>query len=176
MKQTTVFRGEKQDYDKHQKSPIEEGHEEGIKELAKEHEKNQKKLEELLDKTHNCLYQIKTVFPLDLFPSTLTVDANKIDLIDRYFFASDVRSSIPVQDVKSVSIESNMFFSTLKVIIDMPQDNSIIVGPLKKREALRMKRIIQGLNVCAKEEVNVLDISSNELLSKAEELGRTREN
>ncbi len=170
MLNTTVFRGNPR------ASPEEvEGIKEGAREHIKEKEKNEKKLDELLFQSHTCLFQIKTVFPFDLFPDTLSVDPGKVDLIGRYFFASDVRTSIPIKDIKSVAVESNILFSTIKIIIDMPQDNSMRVGPLHRHDALRAKRIILGLNVCEKENVDISKIPGEELLAKAEELGKTKE-
>jgi len=45
-----------------------------------------KQLNELIDKSQTVLFETKTVFPFDLFPSTITVDQTKINIINSTLF------------------------------------------------------------------------------------------
>lgn len=152
-----------------------EGEKEVIKESAKEEEKSKQKLHTLLKRSELRVFSMNTVFPFDLFPDTLTVDENKVNLTFREFFASEVKNSIAIKDISTVTVESGFFLSTMKFLLVHPnqEENVIKMGPFKRMEAERAKRIILGLSICIKEGVEVSKINDQDLVRKIEELGTT---
>lgn len=133
------------------------------------------KLEDLIENSKVALLKIKTAIPLNPFPDKVIVDINKVTIIYQYFFSSEHIHSISIKDISDVLVETGLFFSTLKIIDVGFTENSIDINYLKTKEAIRARKLIQGLIVAHK---NGIDLSKNEfsnLCAKLEDLGNAEE-
>lgn len=132
-------------------------------------------LNELVEKSHNCLIKVSAVFPFDIFPNKITVDVNQVNIIIKEFFWSERRHSIHIKDIMDVFIDTSLFFSTIKIVDRGYTDNGIDIKWLKNNDAIRLRRIIQGLIIAHRQQLDFTKIDTKDLVSKIEDLGRVKE-
>ncbi len=153
---------------------VEESFKEAVRELIKEQAKEQQKFNQLVNHASNTFFKAKTVFPFSFLPSNITIDSEKITIQTSNLFSSGELRSIPIKNVSHVYLESGPIFATLFIIDQGIMDGatSVEVTHLKKEEAKRARRIIQGLMIAHKEGVDVLKLQDAEIVRKLEEIGR----
>lgn len=138
----------------------------------KENEQHDQKLNDLVEQSRNPLFTFQTAIPLNPFPDKVTIDINKVNIIYRYFFSSEHIHSVSIKDISDVLVETSWFFSTLKIIDVGFTENSIDVNYLKTNEAVKARKIIQGLIVANKSGVDLSKCDISDLIEKLEELGK----
>lgn len=149
-------------------------HSEAIKDAVKEEEIQKDKFNTLLSNGTRVLYKLNSVFPFAFFPDTLTVDCEKVTLkLVEFFFASEIRS-IHIKNISHVYVDTSPFFATMTLLDQsvMSEKTAIAIPYLWKGQAMRARRIIQGLIVAHKEKIDVQKIHDNDLVNKLEEIGR----
>src|SRR5581483_2822967 len=132
----------------------EKGHEEFLKEDAKEEEKATQQLEDLVGMADLILFQVDSANPLELFPSTLIIDTAKASIIHRQFFATERVHSVMIKDVSDVFIDTSPFFAKLSIVDTGFTENEVAIEFLKKDDAVRARRIIQGLVIANQKEID----------------------
>jgi hypothetical protein len=139
--------------------------------------KEAKKLDDLVKKSSRELFRMSTVFPFDLFPNTITVDEEKVNIIYRYFFNLEKNIfSILIKNITGVYIRNFWFLTAMTFEVTGYETNPEPVRFLYTRDAIRARRIILGLVACEKEKVDISKIPTDELVAKAEEIGKANEN
>lgn len=158
--------------------PVQEGRDEAVKDLVRESEKNKQKLDELVEKSGRALFKASTVFPFELFPTTLIIDENKVTIFYREFFWSERIHSIMIRDIKDVIVETSLFFATLIIIDDAFKDDPVRIHYLWKKQAMHARKLVQGLIVSIKGVISPMvggveftNISPKDLMVKLEHLG-----
>ena len=144
-------------------------------EIQKEISNNERKLDVLVKKSSQVLLNVKSVFPFDLFPDNLTIDSNKVNVVTKAFFASGRVHSIYIEDVYDVFVEAGPIFATLKIVDKGFVENLVEVKYLKKNEAYKARRIIQGLVVAVKDKIDLAGLEGEDFARKIEELGKATE-
>jgi hypothetical protein len=130
------------------------------------------KLKELVETSHEILVTATTVFPLTLFPDTVTVDRNKVNIHRRNFFFTEEIESIKVEDILKVTCSLGPVFGSISIALVMQPDNANTVKNFWRNDAMRLKRILQGYIVALNNEVDCSKLPKNELLDMLYELGR----
>lgn len=140
---------------------------EGIKEGVK-HELD---FGNLVEKSDQLLIKIKAVFPFDFFPNEISVDVNKVNIVNNYFLSQRVHS-ILIKDISDIYLDSSILFASLN-IIDWGFNNnkSITINYLKKDEASQTLNIIQGLMVSSRQNIDLSKIDVPDFKNKVEILG-----
>lgn len=153
-----------------------EGTLEAIKELVKERAKNYQRLNALLAKSESVpLYRLSTFWPLKFFPVHIEISSDRINITFWIFMFSGKVISLTTDIIQEVSIESGPLFSALKIETNKPMEPLVEVNYLKKEEAMKARRIIQGLITARKNEVNLENINPKELAEKLEGIGKTKQ-
>lgn len=134
-------------------------------------EKNIEMLEKLAKGTRDVLVRTKSVFPFDFFPDEITVDENKVNITFKEFFFSEDIHTILIHLIKDIEVETSVFFGTLKIVPDGYPAQPICVRYLKKSDALRIRRIVQGLMLSKKEGIDMSKIHNDDLCEKVEQIG-----
>lgn len=148
------------------------GEAEAKKTRATEADLNTKKFENLVTKNSTkTLLQIKSAKPLDFFPAHITIDINKVNISKRDYFFSRHLHTIPVENIQDVFVEMTPFFATIKVIDKGYVENTIEVPFLKKEDAKKVRRVVQGLITAYKEGVDLASLPDEDLVAKLEILG-----
>jgi len=141
------------------------------KELQIEEKKNEAQLDKMVEKSHWVLLSIKSVFPFDFFPDEITIDPTKINIVIKNFWGSGSVHSIYIKDIADIKIESTPFFATLKIVDRAFVENKIQINFLRREDARRARRIIQGLVVANRDNLNLAGMEINNLAEKIEQLG-----
>jgi len=133
--------------------------------------KVENKINQMADKSDQILFRTKTVFPFDFFPDTITINANKIDIINAAFFFSSSTTSIPLRDIANVEIETSPFFAKIKIVnIRYPME-PLMMQYLHKSDAIRAKNIIDGLLVSMSQGADVAAIDPQKMQPQIEKVG-----
>jgi hypothetical protein len=140
--------------------------------------KNTKKSEEmfalrrLVRKSQEVLADVRTVFPLTLFPHSLVVDRTKVTITKRNFFWSASVLSIRVEDVLNVSCDVGPLFGSITIASRvMSSIDHFQINYFWRGDAIRLKYIIQGYVFAIQNNIDVGKFSRKELLELLTELG-----
>lgn len=150
-----------------------DGQKEAFKEEIKDKAQNDQKLNKLLDKSSNVLIKLSSIWPFDFFPKHIIVDTNKITIIYREFFFSERQRSILIKNVTDIFVDLDLWFASIKLIDRSYAENILVIKYLPKADAIKARRIIQGLVVAVQNGIDLNNIQTDELLEKIEELGKT---
>lgn len=164
----------------HQDTAEEEGKKEGRKEAFKEEEKEAEKshhkIEALIKKSQKPLIKITSIFPLTLSPVSLVVEVDRVNITFNQFLGTYQMRSVPIKNLGEVVVETGPLFATLRVLeARMGQDTIIEVKPVRKRDAVRARRVLHGLMVADKNGVDLTVFEPEELARKVEILGQATE-
>lgn len=127
----------------------------------------------ITDKSYAVLLKIKAVFPFDFFPNELIIDFHKVSVCYNEFFFSSSIQSISYKDIADVTIDTNPFFATLKIINRISVKSSVVIEYLKKNEAIHARKLILGLLVLDREKVDVSSLDDFQIIPEIEQLGET---
>ncbi|PIZ65085.1 hypothetical protein CO051_05735 [Candidatus Roizmanbacteria bacterium CG_4_9_14_0_2_um_filter_39_13] len=117
---------------------------------------------------------IKTVFPFDFFQDEVIVDTTKVSIHIHYFFYSKEVRSVQFKDIFSVIVQQGVFFASLELVDKFFSEQPIIVRHLWKKDAIKARRIIQGMIIAQKQSIDIRTIPVKELVSKLETIGESR--
>lgn len=131
-----------------------------------------KTVENVLETNETPLYSIESVFPFTLFRDSVHVYETKVVIIYRYFFYLKREFPILIKDLRSVTVVTGFFFSTLVFEITGFETNPSPVTWLWRGESLYVRKLITGLILLSREEVDVKDFSRNQLRENALKLGK----
>lgn len=135
----------------------------------------EQKLAATINRSINNLLHIKSFSLLEMLRSEVIIDITKITFIIRKFLMPKQTISVAIQDIVEVEVNSIPFFATLVLQTVMTdEDNHIIrITHLKKDEANKARRFIQGLEIAMKQGIDLTQVKDEQLLSRIEELGHT---
>lgn len=142
-----------------------------IKSLSQE--QSRAELAKAIHDSEEVMAEATTVFPLTLFPDTITLDRTKVTVTKRSFFQMAETQSFRVEDILSASCSVGPFFGTVMIISRVTnKDQEITVGPFKRSEAETMKRIIHGYVITKQRGIDTAQLSTKELVDMLCRLGR----
>lgn len=136
---------------------------------------DQQKLDQLVEESSRILYKISTVFPFDLFPDEVVIDENKVNIIIRNFFSSELIESVLIRDISQIYIQTTPFFASMRIATFKANSKPYNFSFLKINEAIKARRIIEGLRVVTKEKIDLARFPLEELTQKVENIGKTLE-
>lgn len=136
-----------------------------------------KKLDNLTEITSKPLYATSAVFPFDLFPDKILLEQKQVILVYKHFFYSSQEFNILIEDILSPVVETSVMFATFKIELGPGgfEQNPPPIQYLRKKSAIKLKRMIMGLIMCNKEGVDLSKMTRQEILVKIEEIGSFRE-
>lgn len=131
-------------------------------------------LKESARTANEVLVSATTVFPFTLFPDTVTVDREKVTIVRRLFFAAASVRSIKLEDVLDVMAGTGPIFGSLRIVSRGVVPATVYhLKFLKREDALRVKRILQGAIILSSKEGVDLDlIEKKRLVDMLERSGR----
>lgn len=134
-----------------------------------------RKLDTFIAHSSDLLYKVKAIFPFDLFPNEVRVDHNQVHVIMREFFFSASIYSIRIENIVEAVLDMGPFFATLHITDMSYGKNLITVKYLPKKQAKKLRRIIQGLMIVNKQNIDVKPLDNDELIVRLEQLGSASE-
>jgi hypothetical protein len=153
---------------------VEEKKKEQVEDIIKKTVSSRYTLDSLTTKAQRKLFRIKSVFPFMLFPDELIIDESKINVVSKLFFASEDVRSVPINNIAAVSVETSIFFASLRIVDKFFRDEPLVVTYLHKDEAIRARRIIEGLLVIAEEKVDLTTFPPDKIVELLEKIGTAR--
>lgn len=130
-------------------------------------------LEQAIGASSDVLVRAQTVFPLTLFPDTLTIDRTKLTITHRNFFKAGEVLSISIEDILNVTASVGPFFGSIKLstrFFDL--NRPYTVDHFHRADALRIKRIAQGYIIARQKKIDTSALSTEELAKLLDDLGK----
>lgn len=142
-------------------------------EHTKDLESDRRSISDMVQNSNEILMSISTIFPFKLFPTTINIEATRVTIITRQLLSSQVHS-IDIKDISSVFIATSFIFASLTIISKTYAQKEFVIDNLRKKEAIMIRRIIEGLRMFEKKDINTTNFSREELLNKLAELSATK--
>lgn len=120
----------------------------------------------------DILLKVQTVFPLTLFPDTLTIDREKLSIANRHFFKVAHISGTPLDDIEAVDVNLGPFFGSLQITSSFFVNNVRRVRYLWRDDAIKVQQLLQGYKVTKEKEIELALIDTEELKKLLTELGK----
>jgi hypothetical protein len=149
------------------------GFDDAVRSHAEKEEADRLTLDSIVTNSNRILLKISSVFPWDFFPTTICLEDTRITIIYRQLFSSQVYS-VDIKDISNVLLENSFVFSTIIIISKTFVQNDIRIGSLWKKDAILIRRLIEGLRVFTKHELNTSTYKIEELIVKLKELSTTK--
>jgi hypothetical protein len=150
------------------RSPEEEGlKEQTIHEAIKKQEDKQA-VNDLIKKSNRCIVSISSLFPWDLFPTTIDVEESRVVFTCRQFLSSQTYG-VDIKDISNVFIQTSLFYAALEVVSRTFTHNNETVAHLNPAAAARVQMIIEGLRTLAEHDIDTSDYEIDELTAKIAE-------
>lgn len=131
-------------------------------------------VEALVRKSNRILASITThKFPLDLFPDSINVEEGRVTVIVRNFFWSSQIYSVDIKNIANVLLNTAPFFAQLVIVSKTFAENEIRVNILWIKQAIYVRRLIEGLRVLESNQVDTSVYTKRELIGKLEALSST---
>lgn len=136
---------------------------------------NKEEVKKLAKDTNKTVARASAVFPLQLFPDTITVDQNKIDIVHRQFFWSKQLFTIFLEDLTNVTISVGPFFATMKFEVRGFEENPAPVTFLWKGDAINLHRNIVGLAAAKRKEIDIGSVPETIIEKHIPNIGKAHE-
>ena len=129
---------------------------------------------ELVRKSNRILVSISThKFPFDFFPDTINVEEGRVNVIVRNFFFSSQVYSVDLKNIANVTINTAPFFAQMLIVMKTFTENEIRINNLWIKEAIYVRRLIEGLRVLDSQKIDTSVYTKRELIGKLEDLSST---
>lgn len=128
------------------------------------------KLKEMVTQSHEILASAQTA--LSPFPDGVVVDRTKITITRRNLFWSTNNISIRIEDILNVSTGTGPLFGSLNIASRiMNSTDHFQVNFFWKKDAIHLKRVIQGYMITLHNHIDTSHLSREELIDTLVELG-----
>lgn len=139
--------------------------------LEKQHVRDE--LSQAIGNAHDVLFRASTVFPLTLFPDTLTIDRTKLSVTHRELWGAGEVISINIEDILNVTATVGPFFGSIRISTRFfDPDKPYELKHLWRKDALKIKRITQGYVLAKQNGVDCTVLSTPELAKILDEYGK----
>ena len=149
----------------------------GINEIPKrdlQQNKAARDLDKLVLGSERVILDIKAVFPFNFFPDEVIADEAKVSVHTNYFFYTKEVRSIEYKEIFNVAIRQGIFFASLEIVDRFFSQDPLIVPYLWKKDAIRARRIIQGMMIARAEGIDTHTLPIADLVHKLDRIGKTR--
>lgn len=128
---------------------------------------------DLVKKSNRILVSIRShKFPIDVFPNVINIEESRITIITRDFFSSNVHS-VDIEDISNIFINITPFFAQLIIVSATFTENEIRIRNLRKKEAVFIRRIVEGLRIFKDKKIDTSSYSKQELINELQKLSKT---
>jgi hypothetical protein len=134
-------------------------------------EEHTEKLYEAAKQSSDILLKAETVFPFTLFPDTITIDREKLNIAKRDFFRVARISGTPLDDIESVDANVGPFFGSLRITSRFFVNNTRSVRFLTRVDALKIQHLLQGYKLAKEKEIDLTAVKKDDLTLMLTELG-----
>lgn len=129
------------------------------------------KLIELTEKAQDILFTADTVFPFTIFPDSITLDREKLTVVDRFFFKVAKVITVPISSMISADANVGPFFGSAHMTSKYFVDNAHTVNFLWRHDAEEIHRLLQGFIIAQEKGLDVSDVDKEDLCALLHDLG-----
>lgn len=131
------------------------------------------KLDQMVAQAKEVLAEAQTVIlPHNLFPDSIRVDRTRVTITQRTFFWSEKVISLRIEDILNISCSVGPLFGSLTISSRvMNSTDHFGINYFWRKDALRLKHIIQGYVIAVHNNVNTAHMNREELIEKLSVLG-----
>ncbi len=126
----------------------------------------------MVNNSNRVLLRTSSVFPWDFFPNSIIVEETRVTIIDRQLFSSQVHS-IDIKSISNIFIDTGILFAQLTIVSDTFTQNQISINRLWKKDAILIRRLVEGLRMFVRRDIDTTNYKVEELISKLKELSTT---
>lgn len=129
-------------------------------------------IKKIIADSNEVLISVKTVFPFNLFPDTITVDRLKVSIQHQDFFFVSNSMSIRIEDLLTVTANTGPFLGSITIASRVLTEGHFTITNLWRHDALRIKSIIQGYIIANHNGVDCTHLPKDQLIATLTELGQ----
>ncbi len=156
----------------HEKIKVEqEAKQAAQKESIKQAAKSAQVMQDIIQNAPRVLFACRATFPFDFFPDEISIEETRVNIIEREFWSSAEIKAVGIEDITEVAVNTSLFFATLRIGSRTLVDNLVEINFLHKKDAMRARRIIEGLRVLHAQKVDMSALELSLLVPKIEEIG-----
>jgi len=133
-------------------------------------EETRQELRQAIQGSNQILASSHTV--LALFPDTVIIDRAKVTVTKRQFYRTADVMSVRIEDVLNATCTVGPVFGTVTIVsrvMNANQDTTI--GRFWRRDAKRLKRVLQGYVIALQRSIDCSNLETAELAGMLEKLG-----
>ena len=150
------------------------GVEEEAESVNKQKRTNNRAVANLIKTSNRILVSAYThALPFDIFPDVINAEEGRITIINRHFLSSEVHS-VDIKDISNVFINRSFFYSELVIISKTFEDNEVRIRKLWTKDAVFIRRIIEGLRIFENKKIDTFNFTKEELIGKLQALSTTQ--
>ncbi len=149
------------------------GREDAVKRHFRKIGTDQHRLDDMMAQSNRIIISVSSMFPWDIFPSSINVEETRVTVIQRQLFASQVHS-VDIKNISNVFIDTDLFFAAITIVSKTFEENNIKIMKLRKKQAILARRIIEGLRMFIEKDIDTSKYTTEELISKLKELSTTK--
>lgn len=129
-----------------------------------------KKLDGLVHETDKVVYELRSVFPFQLFPDRVIIDENKITIIRKELFFKRV-FPIDYDDIITVKVDRSLIFASLSFEVKRLSKNPRPINYLWPHEASIAKKYITGILTAKKAGVDFSKLNTVLVKKRLKKIG-----
>jgi len=126
-------------------------------------------MNDMINNSSRILFQVSSVFPLDFSPTEIVVEDTRLEIIHHQLFSSQVHS-VDIKDASNVFMDTSIFFAQIRIVSDTFAQNQVIIDKLWKKDAAKVRNVIEGLRAFVSHNIDTTGLKIEELTSKLKEL------
>ncbi|MBI3887728.1 hypothetical protein HY310_01525 [Candidatus Microgenomates bacterium] len=104
-------------------------------------------------------------------PHELIIDEHKVTIIRHAFLSPSLTRHIKLTDVANISMVAGPMFGSLSMYEKGFSTDPISVNRFWREDAVRARRLLEGLSVLASQNVKFSELTVDEIILKAEKAG-----
>lgn len=137
---------------------------------------NVRKLNQMEAGSNEVILRVSSYFPLQLFPDSIVVDKNKIDIVHRDFFWTKSVFTILLEDLTTINVFTGPLFATVRFEVRGYEQNPEPIKHLPVKDAVRLREIVLGLTKATREAVDLTNVDEKGMIKKLRSIGQIQEN
>lgn len=129
------------------------------------------KLDQALSKK-KVIFKTKALFPFQLAPDEIIIDTFKVSFVYNVFLGTRTVETILFDNIGDLDIDVSFLFGALKILSLSHNGKWFEITHLKKDNAIKAKRILEGILIANKENISLENYTDvDKLAEKLEKLG-----
>lgn len=129
------------------------------------------KLTHLAEEPAQVLLTMKSAFPYVFFPTVIVIDSYRITVLTRHFPFGSTTQTISVKDISSVIVSYAFPFASMKIFHKFVGNEPIVISRMSSRDVEKAQKIIDGLIIVDREQVDLTLQEKTTLSQNLEEIG-----